>query len=386
MIPRNKSKNSDEYTTEGYWNKPAGGSWGLVVERTMLSRVNRSTAKGYDIPGFHKLKREGALLPATPWEQFSVTGTYEGACNFTDQTGATSETRPGNVWDILPTNGWIVTTDDILAKADSQVQAELVQAAAARIYSSGWDALTFASEFHKTLSMFTTAKKRLVRILKDPAFRRQYFDLLLRDKKQAKQWLEYRYGWRTLMYDIKDLRKALNNLGNKRTRFSERVGTSISGSTDNFVSHEVTGSQTGEGYDSSESWTISVRGTVTADIEPPTFQFNPVVTGWELITFSFVIDWFLSVGQALEAMSFLMLATNYTAAAGIQGEFNRTWEYVPGTLVNPPWAVSNVSGRSTSTGILTARSPTSVSKTPKVRMNLDVSKLIDLASLARVRL
>jgi hypothetical protein len=241
-----------------------------------------------------------------------------------------------------------------------------VQAAAGNLYSKGWDALTFTAELSKTVQMFTNLRKSLIR--------------LLRHGDVAKTWLEYRYGWRTLYFDMVDVSKALADLEAKRTRFKERAGYSYR-----------TVSVTNSSYsDSVNSWlcsrtlytNISVRGSIVADINPPRFQFNPITTTWELITFSFIIDWFIGVGQWLNALSFLTLQTGYEAAGGvkIQQELLKTTYYYS---FNPSFGTGFLEASSEFTSEYVVRVPTSVSLIPQVTVKLDVPKILDLWALVR---
>lgn len=124
---------------------------------------------------------------------------------------------------------------------------------------------------------------------------------------------------------------------------------------------------------------ISLRGSVTADINPPRFQLNPVITGWELIRFSFIIDWFVQVGTWLEAMSFLVFSTNYTASYGykVTREVNCTMTDV---VFNATSSGSH-EGYALSTGELTWRIPSTVSHLPTIRVNVNTPKMIDLWAL-----
>jgi hypothetical protein len=123
---------------------------------------------------------------------------------------------------------------------------------------------------------------------------------------------------------------------------------------------------------------VSVRGTVAADIKPPTFSFNPLVTAWELLPFSFILDWFIGIGQWLASMSFLTFAEKWAAAGGFKVTIDRTIET---TIDFAP----DYSGErylfSLARSELVTRTPTSVSLTPQIRVNLDEFKYLDLVSL-----
>jgi hypothetical protein len=126
-----------------------------------------------------------------------------------------------------------------------------------------------------------------------------------------------------------------------------------------------------------------LSGAVTADIEVPQFQFNPLQTGWELIPFSFVVDWFLSIGKTLSAMSFLYYQTNYSASYGLQVKVNRTFS-LEDEITNPA-----VSGDRWQTGWsiteMKRRIPCELPYLPHIRFRLDGFKVLDLLALIAQR-
>jgi len=186
-----------------------------------------------------------------------------------------------------------------------------------------------------------------------------------------------------LLYDIQDLTKVMNNLDSQRKRFSERCGLSTTENT-SVQSHldAITSTQDGEYLTIKDDIEVSVRGMVVADIEPPKFQVNPILTAWEIIPYSFVIDWFVNVGTYLESMSFLSLATNYTAAAGAKIKWDKEITSTPGSLASG-WSQSSYENSLVANAEMVLRAPSSLSNLPKVRVNLDVEKLVDLVALAR---
>lgn len=123
----------------------------------------------------------------------------------------------------------------------------------------------------------------------------------------ANRWLEYQYGWKPLfgsLYDYQEAYKA----GLRKKDFL------------------VTGKGTGR-YSASPStewkegaWRRQVNGRVTtkytARVRNPRLQkanelgvLNPAAIGWELVPFSFVVDWFVPIGDVLSA---------WTATAGLE--------------------------------------------------------------------
>jgi hypothetical protein len=237
-----------------------------------------------------------------------------------------------------------------------------VQAAAAKIYSQGWDALTFGAELSKTVVMFRSFLTR--------------WASLARSGKLESLWLEGRYGWRPLVYDMKDINKAINNLNEGRKRYRDSVGSTTTKTwkqinTINAVYGVLTCTTT-------YTDTFGIRGSIVADIEPPRIQFNPITTAWELMKLSFVVDWVLNIGQFLESLSFLALQREYYAAAGFQVKrsYIQTSNFVPAVGCLGTWYTDS-RGEAT----LTQRIPTSVSTIPLPKLRLGAFKVLDLVAL-----
>jgi hypothetical protein len=195
----------------------------------------------------------------------------------------------------------------------------------------------------------------------------------------ADLWLQFRYGWRVLYFDMMDLNEVINELDDSKKRFSERVGTSVSGG--NTATYDSVIDENHTRHDTVvDSWTLSRRGFVTADVQPPKFQFNPATTAWELVKFSFIIDWFIDVGTWLESMSFLTISENYAASYGYNLEVSRDvneW----GSHITIYTYGFNTSSRSRV--IYKHRDPVSLSYQPQTNVNLNVAKVADLLAILK---
>lgn len=303
MEPNNKSLVFK--TPRGPWEYWRTGPYELISSGTdtiNLVGYEEETKFGWNLPNFHKRKEAGELLPYTPYRKYKVTATY--ACNYALHYGVDGRNYYAEPAWVLPQaycNFYISESEfsDYAAEYDT---GEMVQRASAKIYDRGHDTLTFIAELNKTVALLNNARTALAN--------------LLWGKNPRQSWLEYRYGWRILYYDIEELISVMQNLDGSRQRLKERVG---------FGHHkeiETVNTYTDANHDfdvtSRTTLQVSLRGSVVADIDPPNFQFNPIITSWELIRFSFIIDWFVDVGTWLSSLSFLVLSTNSVAAAGIK--------------------------------------------------------------------
>lgn len=329
--------------------------------------MNTRYLTGWDTPGYHRRVKAGELIPMTPFHQTSYVGSVEASMDLTYQAGATTNrywtTGNGYVFD----PAWQITSEELHEYVTPDDAKAYVQEAAAMIYSEGYDALTALAELADVKRMFMklgrtlTSKRGLKKALDTPS-----------------TWLEARYGWRPLIYDIRELNEAIKNFDERRSRYSKRKG----GDTSSTVETE---SETVWGYVThvltiSDEITIGLRGSVVADITVPKVQINPLITGWELVPFSFVIDWFLQVGKSIAAMSFLLMQSNYTAAQGINVTINRTTS-LELTETRTGYQSGQCTQSSNFVATASKRVPTSVPLFPRIKLNLNAFKIADLVAL-----
>lgn len=343
---------------------------------SFVRKANRSYKLGIDIPNFYRRKRAGELLPHTPftqveWEGRLVTSHVE-THDTQDLSAIVIDGYAGQVhpvsWRIIDFPDYDV---DPTEPPPVAVPDYFVQQAAARIYAGGFDALTAASEARKTVEGFRGVTRRMVDLARRFSARRM-----------QQLWLESRYAWRTLAYDVRDLHSALTDFDSKREIWTERAGLSFSESTSETLStlnvttgvHVLTRSKT-------LNW--SLRGSVAGLIKPARFITNPVKTGWELVPYSFVVDWVYGVGVALDVMAFMAAAQSWTASKGWQCESTDIY-----TSTMESNARYNASGsvQYEYTGTRQSRSPTSINFKPQVTnraLSWDLS--LDLQALSQVR-
>jgi len=304
-------------------NKDSGIQTSTKTQRTTAYNASPSTVAftataerqyktGVAIPNYHARRDRGELLPHTPFTQVEWSGRHvDGNVNAQAKSGP-------NWFDITNFKGsnafpvsWRI--DDFIdhdvdptIPPPSAIPDYFVQQAAARIYSQGFDALTASAEAKKTVQGFKGVSKRMLDLA------RQFST-----KKMLKLWLEGRYAWRTLAYDVRDLHSALTEFDAKREIWTERAGTSLTQSSSEEVgSYTATSTKGTLTKDTTHTW--SLRGSVSGLIKPNRFVVDPVKTGWELVPYSFVVDWVYNVGVALDAMAFRRAASAWTASKGFK--------------------------------------------------------------------
>lgn len=338
-----------------------------------ISHYSIHNMEGRTTPGWQKMRNAGAILPMTVFKQFQYESFVDSGERDYYQTvnnrrwwWSDLHFGSGDWWGRTPAG---LPEDDIVTTSDLEY---LVQQAAGTIASSGWDALTFIAELKQLRRMFSGVVSKLDNLSRG-----------LSPGKAYDLWLEGRYGWRVLTYDVRDLHNALVTFRDKRTRYNQRVGNTFN----RVISSTSTDSDSISTQQVSEDISIiaNLRGTVVADVDVPKIQFNPVVTAWEVTRLSFVVDWLLNVGQALNAASFLYLAKDYQACGGfrlnIEAEGTTAWQ-----SDSSGYATNSCYGSYRGVGYYEERVPLEVSILPRLRLRMTVWKAVDLLALIAQRL
>lgn len=336
---------------------------------------------GEEIPHFHKRMKLGELLPHTAFDSQKSSFDHRGSSMVFDHTNPAA--APGGVYRFTAEgffpDGSVSSayTRVTLAEAAAAVPANidnLTDVAAARIYSKGFDVATTLVELQQTRDLFKGIAGRWLK-LAQALRRRKPKDVW---KEASNLYLEARYGWRPLKADLENLHSAIAEFDSKRKRYSENVRRIQS--RDEVVDVHPIPSVYGTWYFTTvKTIEVSIGASVTADILPPRFAINPLTTAWEVIPLSFVVDWFVAVGNYLEAVSFTMIVDRYVASSGYQVKVSKEG-YVSAYFPANGYTGS-VSCQSYAEGVYRSRAPALLPSSPSIRLNLDAWKVTDLTAL-----
>jgi hypothetical protein len=266
--------------------------------------IEIKTIDDVETPGFNALRKCGKFLPLNPVDIKTVKRTQTAGSGIGYEAGPYCDVRfhEGSIWYEIPLT--VVVPDP-----DPDKVIQVGNQAIADAKAGVMDALTFLAEVDKTATMlgdlFRLFNKRLLRpavyarrLAKgDPSKAFQIF---------SKIWLQGRFGIRPLIFDAEDAIKALQTHLNKSDLIRGRGTTREA--LDASVTYVIP--QSGSTMQQTVTERLSgfrwYRGKAYAEVDRTStmrFGMDPLVTGYEIVPFSFVFDYFCDMGSYIQAIS-----------------------------------------------------------------------------------
>jgi len=136
-------------------------------------------------------------------------------------------------------------------------------------------------------------------------------NLNITPKRLHKSWLEYKYGWMPLLMDVKGAAEFFAQQHVIRPPRFNVSASELFAKNDHWQeAFEPYGGGSPAMQQHSTSCVVKVKVKIWCELSSPHLSemqqlglTNPALVAWELVPFSFVFDWFISVGDWLTAMT-----------------------------------------------------------------------------------
>jgi len=254
--------------------------------------------------------------------------------------------------------------------------------------------LTSAYEAEKTVGFMVDTLGALYRLAKNA--RKGNFSAIAKGASPAQLaeiWMNFRYGARPLYYDVQNAMAALEK---KRAEIRKvyRGWSEDSASVSDVIPGCGMHYETDVSISRKATYTVSARAGVLCDVRIDGLSPYGITkipeSIWEIIPFSFVIDWFCNVGDIIAALSPKAGVQQRASWVTVKEEITATNSSgsVTSTAPSEIWDVVNYSQSSMFTYgrreiILERIKDPHVSAWPTVDFRLDAFKLTDLGIMLR---
>lgn len=289
-----RARNWSGSCSSGSW-----GNWSTTSQSTYESySIVESVSRSSSGPGWRRARNAGGILPVNPYSISKIETFRKGTNGKTVVVGACPSREVENQdlyytgFESLP-SGWKVpdpTSGDVAGAVNSAISDS-----SAGVMQLGVTAL----EAKETWQLLKGAVPRLKAIWK-----KCVYDAPRRGVSPQTLWLEYRYGWQPIYFE---LRAAVAAFNGKFYEGMRQHGTGRRELTDSKQQTVVTNLGTlSRTVSYSLDWKIRISGFALSQVESQTmakYGLNPVTTIWEKVTYSFMIDWIWDIGSWLSNLS-----------------------------------------------------------------------------------
>jgi len=301
-------------TLEHGFTTPAQGNQTLS-----MGSITKTTSDNVNV-GYRKRVASGEII-SSPFKIVEVTDIYPMAGTLDHRYYATNAWPCGaptypthtthNWWNrfagnFRPTNPGFYGIGDLVRAELRQDAIDLASTQAfANINSPEMMALATVAESRKSVESIAAILLRAIKIIRNvKRLNGKALAKELSPKELADRYMEARYALRPLYYDVKGITKALAK-ERGHARMTARGYATKDGSATGTLSNTVLRTFIEGDWKWTAKYSVSARAGILCDVnvtESSVFGLSAIAeTVWELLPFSFIIDWFVNVGTFIAA-------------------------------------------------------------------------------------
>jgi hypothetical protein len=180
-------------------------------------------------------------------------------------------------------------------------------------------------------------------------------------QEASDMWLQARYGVLPVLYETEDAIKAYNGL--RRKHGIGRASTDVTAQRDSVDNVWHSNGKLYHPHIITDSFEGTAMGYMITEFDPPPFKVDFFTTAWEMLPFSFVVDWVLGIGVMLAAFYAYDSLGKSQCASGVRLRIVRTMRPSgPGVVIGGDYTSYNAPEYVDSVAEVTVRSSHSLSE------------------------
>lgn len=300
----------------------------ISTAQAMRSVLSTTTRVGTKTPNYFRRKAAGEILPVNPLSEVSQVYSFSSGSMSAHHTRSTTWYSMAGVIPLFTSlNGKLPSWSSVPMPPgwDESLGNSMAITAIANARQELFDVLTFVAELEKTLDMLKGCIERYTtRLLIVEKHARVAWGTWKSGRLAPKStlnfadffascWMEWRYGATPLMFDIDAMYKQLLELDALTHRVRGRFEHDPIDS--NVVSTTTSGAGfTADGLSASGGWLWKVVKTSKQRVRPVAkclveltnsyrCTVDPMLTGYEMIPYSWMFDWFVNIGELIRTFS-----------------------------------------------------------------------------------
>lgn len=343
---------------------------GQVHPYTYVTRYEERSMSGTNTPGFYRLKKSNALLPINHYSKIErKLLSHQGGYGYFYPSPPYAYSS--HVGFGPPTNicGFpMFPSESTVSKVTSGINYSLLGQMALASLNAEFDVLTFVAEAKEIPGIFSGAiRKFLTTVARKPR-------ATISRKDLSGVWLEYNFAVQPLITDLQQIAELI--AGSTAPQNGSSMASTSFSTTETEVINYRDSVYIGR-YELVTTASVKARAYCRSKIKKQTITIDPFITGWELVKLSWLVDYVLSIGNAIEAFAALRHHPDVVMGGAYVIELNSTGRFVLTGFTNSDvtgYFNTNVSSRT----VLTQRVPLVPNFIPQFKLgNLSVRQALN---------
>lgn len=259
-------------------------------------------------PGFEKIRKSGGIVNNPFYTTENIYSSTMGGYNHWHSCVSANKERYEFIGPVAVS--WLGQLEPVTVIQDYEIGSLITEActsALSHVQEATFESLVALAELKKTVELIRHPLENLARFLSRKNLGGDRYSAL---EWSRDEWLKYRYGVRPLLYDVSKAAEAIQSALKPRSpRKTARATRSLSKSSTNVLTYN--NATYFINYSVFSTDTVVVRGGCLYEWDlrfagATDFGFMPhqlPSAAWELVPYSFVVDWFANVGDFIKAIT-----------------------------------------------------------------------------------